>query len=80
MTVWIYCPFFVSHLRMILGLASFWKFYQNYDFSEECSNKGGTNEGSCASGFGVCCSCKFNIIPFLLKKLFVDFLAVIKWR
>merc|ERR1712018_295026 len=23
--------------------------------AEECSNKGGTNEGSCASGFGVCC-------------------------
>jgi len=23
--------------------------------SEECSSKGGTNEGSCASGFGVCC-------------------------
>ena len=27
-------------------------------FSEECSNKGGTNGGSCASGFGVCCICK----------------------
>jgi hypothetical protein len=24
--------------------------------AEECSNKGGTNDGSCASGFGVCCS------------------------
>merc|ERR1711992_98296 len=24
--------------------------------SEECSNKGGTNDGSCASGFGVCCT------------------------
>jgi len=23
--------------------------------TEECSNKGGTNGGSCASGFGVCC-------------------------
>merc|ERR1711881_240273 len=23
--------------------------------SEECSSKGGSNEGSCASGFGVCC-------------------------
>ena len=27
-------------------------------FSEECSTKGGTNGGSCASGFGVCCICK----------------------
>ena len=24
-------------------------------FREECSAIGGTNEGSCASGFGVCC-------------------------
>jgi len=24
--------------------------------SEECSNKGGVNAGSCASGFGVCCT------------------------
>jgi len=24
--------------------------------AEECSNKGGTNGGSCASGFGVCCT------------------------
>ena len=26
-------------------------------FSEECSSKGGTSDGSCASGFGVCCVC-----------------------
>ena len=24
---------------------------------EECENKGGTNSGSCASGYGVCCTC-----------------------
>merc|ERR1711990_1277259 len=24
--------------------------------AEECSTKGGTNAGSCASGFGVCCT------------------------
>merc|ERR1719491_1536813 len=24
--------------------------------AEECSNKGGTNDGSCAAGFGVCCT------------------------
>ena len=29
--------------------------------SEECSDKGGTNEGSCASGFGVCCVRKHKI-------------------
>ena len=55
---------------MILGLDSFWKSDQNYDFSEECSNKGGTNEGSCASGFGVCCSCKFQTIPFYIPSVY----------
>ena len=29
------------------------------NFSEECSSKGGSNGGSCASGFGVCCTCKY---------------------
>merc|ERR1719220_1239772 len=28
--------------------------------AEECSNKGGTNGGSCASGFGVCCTFTLN--------------------
>ena len=27
---------------------------------EECSAKGGTNDGSCASGYGVCCTCKYS--------------------
>ena len=26
-----------------------------FNFREECSSRSGTNEGSCASGFGVCC-------------------------
>ena len=34
------------------------------NFSEECSTKGGTNDGTCASGFGVCCICKFIVIKF----------------
>ena len=25
---------------------------------EECESKGGSNAGSCAEGFGVCCTCK----------------------
>ena len=29
-----------------------------FAFREECSSKGGTNDGSCASGYGVCCVCK----------------------
>ena len=35
--------------------------------SEECSNKGGTQDGSCANGYGVCCICKW-IMGFLLFK------------
>ena len=27
---------------------------------EECSDKGGTSIGSCAEGYGVCCTCKFS--------------------
>ena len=27
-------------------------------FSEECSDRGGTSAGSCAEGYGVCCTCK----------------------
>ena len=32
--------------------------------SEECSNKQGTNDGSCASGFGVCCISKHFVCSF----------------
>ena len=39
--------------------------------SEECSNKGGTNGGSCASGFGVCCTCK------LLSQKFTDYVGIL---
>ena len=27
--------------------------------NSECSSKGGSAQGNCASGFGVCCICKF---------------------
>ena len=26
--------------------------------AEECTSRGGTNGGSCAGGYGVCCTCK----------------------
>ena len=26
--------------------------------SQECSDKGGSNVGSCAGGYGVCCTCE----------------------
>ena len=38
-----------------------------YYFREECSNKGGTNGGSCASGFGVCCTCKLQFIGYIQR-------------
>ena len=28
---------------------------------EECSDKGGTSIGSCAEGYGVCCTCKYMV-------------------
>ena len=28
--------------------------------SEECSARGGTNSGSCAGGYGVCCTCEYQ--------------------
>jgi hypothetical protein len=45
----------------------------NILFSSECTNKGGTAAGSCASGFGVCCTCK-NLFSFF-KCLFSLFLS-----
>ncbi len=29
-------------------------------FSSECTNKGGVSSGSCANGFGVCCTCRHH--------------------
>ncbi len=34
------------------------KWALSFKTREECSTKGGTNAGSCAEGFGVCCTCK----------------------
>ena len=43
----------------------------------ECESRGGTNGGTCASGFGVCCICKFcnkkNTVwlgPFCIQLLY----------
>ena len=33
-------------------------YFKLFFCSEECSSRGGTNDGQCASGFGVCCTCK----------------------
>ena len=44
---------------------------------EECSSRGGANGGSCASGFGVCCICKyiwkvFKLLLFILLEGYKD--------
>ena len=40
---------------------------------EECSTKGGASDGSCASGFGVCCVCKY------LKACPCPFIHILSW-
>lgn len=35
----------------------------------ECQRKGGSTLGSCASGYGVCCACKYAKIRILTEKL-----------
>jgi len=42
-------------------LIEFDKFYLIRD---ECDQRGGTNEGSCAEGYGVCCTCKYFRLKF----------------
>ena len=42
-------------------------------FSEECSSLGGTSDGSCASGFGVCCVCKYIYLTLQYIKPFLTF-------
>ena len=41
-----------NYIRISIGLEY---------FSAECSDKGGSSSGSCADGFGVCCTCKYII-------------------
>ena len=41
---------------------------------EECSQLGGTNDGSCAQGYGVCCTCNwYHSIQKLLKMSHLNF-------
>ena len=53
-----------THRKFIIYVYSFLMqfLYEMTTFScrEECTSKGGTNGGTCASGFGVCCICKWN--------------------
>ena len=50
----------------------------DFFFSEECSNKGGVNAGSCASGFGVCCTCKYIFLQFCIISMVLIIYLLIK--
>ena len=41
----------------MVGVCTYLQILTSYH-REECSSKGGASDGSCASGFGVCCVCK----------------------
>ena len=49
------------------------KFVIFCDFSEECSARGGQQDGSCAAGFGTCCICKI----LGLLTYFVNFILIL---
>ena len=41
---------------------------------EECSTKGGASDGSCASGFGVCCVCMYLkdcLCPYIYSFIYI---------
>ena len=43
-------------------------------YREECSARNGVQDGSCASGFGVCCVCKnFPKIVLEMKLIYNNF-------
>merc|ERR1712037_228624 len=48
--------------------------------AEECSTKGGTNDGTCASGFGVCCICKFIVIKFHICCIYQSYFTYIAYH
>ncbi len=58
----IFCKLFMIcrkfHLILISFLFLSLEFFVDF-FSSECTSKSGTSAGTCASGFGVCCTCKF---------------------
>ena len=53
------------HLKAIQLIWSSWVVFLG---RSECTNKGGTSSGSCASGFGVCCTCKSKSLQMELQE------------
>ena len=38
--------------------------------SDECTTKGGTSDGKCASGFGICCRVKYVVLKLGVLKTY----------
>ena len=34
----------------------------SFSFRDECTQRGGSAQGECASGYGVCCVCKLKFV------------------
>ena len=51
--------------KFLNKIHSKWKKFYFYLFREECSNRAGKNDGSCAQGYGVCCTCKRFLTIFI---------------
>ena len=45
--------------------------------SDECSERGGSVNGECALGYGVCCICKYTYFS-ILNPIYID-LRLLKW-
>ena len=45
--------------------------------SDECAERGGSVNGECALGYGVCCICKYTYF-YILNPIYID-LRLLKW-
>ena len=45
-------------------------------FSAECTDAGGTKDGTCADGFGVCCISKYGTASNIKRPTIINFMLV----
>ena len=60
-STWNWQSFTCSTLKASFCIQSGYWFSRTCITSGECVSRGGTSQGSCAAGFGVCCVCKFRV-------------------
>ena len=46
--------------------------------AEECETKGGINSGTCAAGYGVCCTCKLIFYKLNQRSKFFYFSVILR--